>query len=192
MNRPFDPYEKLLGERIVLLGTEIDDAAANDVVARLVHLEHQAPDRDISLYVNSPGGSFEAMTAIYDTMRFVACQVATVCLGQAGTAAAVLLAAGAPGRRSMLPGARVLLRRPELPERVEGSASDLAVRAREALRTRALLEEMLGRHTGRGRGEVGEDIERGRVLPAREAVAYGLVDRVAPAGAARPGAPVAG
>ncbi|CAM5679701.1 ATP-dependent Clp protease proteolytic subunit OS=Streptomyces tendae OX=1932 GN=clpP PE=3 SV=1 [Streptomyces tendae] len=178
--RTSDPYSKLLQERIVFLGTPIDETSANDVTAQFMYLEHQAPDRDIELYVNSPGGSFTAMTAIYDTMRYVACDVATTCLGQAGSSAAVLLAAGTPGKRAVLPGARVVIHQPALTEPVEGQASDLAVHAGELVRVRALLEEILVRHTGRGREEVHADIERETVLDARQALEYGLVDRIVP------------
>ena len=179
-HRTMDPYSKLLEERIVFLGTPIDDMSANDVMAQLMYLEHKDPDRDIALYVNSPGGSFSAMTAIYDTVRYVSCDVSTTCLGQAGSSAAVLLAAGAPGKRFALPGARVLIRQPALPEPIEGQASDLAIQAEELTRTRALLEEMLVRHTGRSPGQVSADIERDKILTASEAVAYGLVDGVIP------------
>ncbi|MFD7567219.1 ATP-dependent Clp protease proteolytic subunit [Streptomyces tendae] len=178
--RTSDPYSKLLQERIVFLGTPIDETSANDVTAQLLYLEHQAPDRDIELYVNSPGGSFTAMTAIYDTMRHVACDVATTCLGQAGSSAAVLLAAGAPGKRAVLPGARVVIHQPALTEPVEGRASDLAVHAAELLRVRARLEEILVRHTGRTPEQVRADIERDTVLDAQQALEYGLVDRIVP------------
>ncbi|MFE0807308.1 ATP-dependent Clp protease proteolytic subunit [Streptomyces sp. NPDC058848] len=175
-----DPYAKLFQERIVLLGTTIDETSANDVMAQFMHLEHQAPDRDIALYVNSPGGSFTAMTAIYDTMRYVACDVATTCLGQAGSSAAVLLAAGTPGKRAVLPGARVVLHQPALTEPVRGQASDLAVQADELTRVRARLVEILVRHTGLTPERVSADIERDTVLDAPQAVAYGLVDRIVP------------
>ncbi|WP_121710376.1 ATP-dependent Clp protease proteolytic subunit [Streptomyces sp. E5N91] len=178
--RTSDPYSKLLQERIVFLGTPVDETSANDVTAQLMYLEHQAPDRDIELYVNSPGGSFTAMTAIYDTMRYVACDVATTCLGQAGPSAAVLLAAGAPGKRAALPGARVVLHQPALTEPVRGQASDLAVHAAELVRVRARLEEILVRHTGRTPGQVAADLERDTVLDARQAREYGLVDRIVP------------
>ncbi|WP_460063044.1 ATP-dependent Clp protease proteolytic subunit [Streptomyces sp. YKOK-I1] len=179
-HRTMDPYSKLLEERIVFLGTPIDDIAANDVMAQLMYLEHKDPDRDIALYINSPGGSFGAMTAIYDTVRYVTCDVATTCLGQAGPSAAVLLAAGAPGKRFALPGARVVIRQPALPEPVEGQASDLAIQAEELARTRDLMEEMLVRHTGRSPEQVTEDIERDLILTAPQAMAYGLVDGVVP------------
>ncbi|MDX6361851.1 ATP-dependent Clp protease proteolytic subunit [Streptomyces sp. NPDC058274] len=177
-HRTLDPYSKLLDERIVFLGTPIDDTSANDVMAQFMHLEYLAPDRDISLYINSPGGSFSAMTAIYDTMQFVTCDVETVCLGQAASAAAVVLAGGTPGKRSALPGARVLLHQPSIPEPIHGQASDLAIQAEELVRTRTMLEEMLARHTGQSPERVAADIERDRILDAPAAVAYGLVDRI--------------
>ncbi|MFD7405844.1 ATP-dependent Clp protease proteolytic subunit [Streptomyces sp. NPDC059866] len=179
-HKTMDPYSKLLEERIVFLGTPIDDTSANDVMAQFMHLEYQAPDRDISLYINSPGGSFSAMSALYDTMRYVGCDVETICLGQAESSAAVLLAAGTPGKRYALPGARVVLRQPALPEPIEGQASDLAIQAEELTRVRARLEEMLVRHTGRTPEQVGADIERDKILTAQEAVEYGLIDRIIP------------
>ncbi|TLS43980.1 ATP-dependent Clp protease proteolytic subunit [Streptomyces montanus] len=178
--RTMDPYAKLLEERIVFLGTPIDDTSANDVMAQFIHLEHQSPDRDISLYINSPGGSFSAMTAIYDTMRYITCEVETVCLGQAASAAAVLLAAGAPGKRSALPDARMLIHQPSLSEPVQGQTSDLAIQAEEMMRTRTLLEEMLARHTGRSQEQISADIERDKILDAPAAVEYGLVDQIIP------------
>ncbi|NGO11421.1 ATP-dependent Clp protease proteolytic subunit [Streptomyces sp. HC44] len=187
--RTMDPYSKLLEERIVFLGTQIDDTSANDVMAQFMHLEYQSPDRDISLYINSPGGSFSAMTAIYDTMRFVTCEVETVCLGQAGAAAAVLLSAGAPGKRSALPGARVLIHQPSLHEPVQGQTSDLAIQAEELMRTRRMLEEMLARHTGQTKERISADIERDKILEAEEALEYGLVDRIIPSRKASPAAP---
>ncbi|MEU1043655.1 ATP-dependent Clp protease proteolytic subunit [Streptomyces sp. NPDC005897] len=187
--RTSDPYSKLLQERIVFLGTPVDETSANDVMAQFVYLEHQAPDRDIEFYVNSPGGSFTAMTAIYDTMRYVACDVATTCLGQAGSSAAVLLAAGTPGKRAVLPGARVVIHQPVLTEPVEGQASDLAVHADALLRIRARLEEILVRHTGRSPEQVTADIERETVLDAQQALEYGLVDRIVPTRRTPPAAP---
>jgi ATP-dependent Clp protease, protease subunit len=176
--RTMDPYSKLLQERIVFLGTQIDDTSANDVMAQLIHLESAAPEQDIHLYINSPGGSFSAMTAVYDTMQFVTCDVATVCIGQAASAAAVLLAAGAPGKRMMTPGARALIHQPSLGDVVRGPISDLEIQADELLRTRDRLETLLSRHTGRTRSQVAADIERDKVLDAESAVAYGLVDRL--------------
>ncbi|MGI5373716.1 ATP-dependent Clp protease proteolytic subunit [Streptomyces sp. CA-251387] len=175
-----DPYSKLLEERIVFLGTQVDETSANDVMAQFMYLEHKEPDRDISLYINSPGGSFSAMTAIYDTMQYVTCDVETICLGQAGSAAAVLLAGGTPGKRFALPGARMVIHQPGLPEPIEGQASDLAIQADELTRIRARLEELLVRHTGRSREQVGADIERDKILDAQGAVEYGLVDRIIP------------
>ncbi|MFJ9966221.1 ATP-dependent Clp protease proteolytic subunit [Streptomyces avermitilis] len=189
--RTLDPYAKLLDERIVFLGTPIDDTSANDVMAQFMHLEYLAPDRDISLYINSPGGSFSAMTAVYDTMQFVSCDVETVCLGQAASAAAVLLAGGTPGKRLALPGARVLIHQPSLPAPVQGQASDLVIQAAELTRTREQLEELLVRHTGQSPERVAADIERDKILDAPAAMAYGLVDRVVPSrksSAAAPGA----
>ncbi|MFJ3307704.1 ATP-dependent Clp protease proteolytic subunit [Streptomyces sp. NPDC086549] len=179
-HRTLDPYSKLLEERIVFLGTPIDDTAANDVMAQFMHLEHADPDRGISLYLNSPGGSFSAMAAIYDTMRYINCDVETICLGQAGSSAAVLLAAGTPGKRFALPGARMLLRQPSLPEPVEGQPSDLDIQARELDRVRVLLEGMLVQHTGRSPQQVHEDLERDLILDARGALEYGLVDGIIP------------
>ncbi|ADI11990.1 ATP-dependent Clp protease, protease subunit [Streptomyces bingchenggensis BCW-1] len=176
--RTMDPYSKLLSERIVFLGTQVDDTSANDVIAQLVHLEHASPDQDISLYINSPGGSFSAMTAIYDTMHFVTCDVETICLGQAASAAAVLLAAGTPGKRFALPGARVLIHQPSFSEPIQGTTSDLELQAKEMLRTRALLEELLVRHTGQTAERIRSDIERDKIFNAEDAVSYGLVDRL--------------
>ncbi|MFE0964509.1 ATP-dependent Clp protease proteolytic subunit [Streptomyces fungicidicus] len=178
--RTTDPYAKLLQERIVILGTRIDETSANDVMAQFMYLEHHAPDQDISLYINSPGGSFHAMSAIHDTLRYVTCDVETVCLGQAEGAAALLLAAGTPGKRLVLPGSRLVLRQPVLPEPVEGQTSDLAIQAEELNRIRARMEEMLVRHTGRTAEQVRADIERDTVLDAGAAVEYGLADRVVP------------
>ncbi|MFH9006218.1 ATP-dependent Clp protease proteolytic subunit [Streptomyces afghaniensis] len=178
--RTMDPYSKLLEGRIVFLGAPVDETSANDVMAQFMYLEHQAPDRDISLYINSPGGTFHAMTAIYDTMQYVACDVETTCLGQAGSAASVLLAAGTPGKRSVLPDARLVIHQPALPEPVRGQASDLAIQAEELTRIRTRMEEMLARHTGRTREQVSADIERDKVLTAQEALEYGLVDRIVP------------
>lgn len=176
--RTLDPYSKLLDERIVFLGTPIDDTSANDVMAQFMHLEYLAPDRDISLYINSPGGSFSAMSAIYDTIQFVTCDVETTCLGQAASSAAVLLAAGTPGKRYALPGARVLIHQPSLAEPVQGQTSDLAIQADELLHTRARLEKLLVQHTGQSAERVAADIERDKIFDASEAVDYGLVDRI--------------
>ncbi|WP_329321147.1 ATP-dependent Clp protease proteolytic subunit [Streptomyces sp. NBC_01262] len=176
--RTMDPYSKLLQERIIILGTPIDDTSANDVMAQLVQLESANPDQDIHLYINSPGGSFTAMTAIYDTMQFVTCDVATVCLGQAASAAAVLLAAGAPGKRMATPGARILIHQPSFGDVIQGQTSDLAIQAQEIERMRELLEQLLDRHTGRGVERIRADIERDCFLDAEAALAYGLVDQI--------------
>jgi ATP-dependent Clp protease protease subunit len=179
-HRTLDPYSKLLEERIVFLGTPVDDTAANDVMAQFMHLEYLDPDRDISLYINCPGGSFSAMTAVYDTMQYVNCDVETICLGQAASAAAVLLAGGTPGKRFALPGARVVIHQPSLPEPVQGQATDLAIQAEELMRIRGRLEEMLVRHTGQSAQRIAADIERDTIFDAPAAVEYGLVDRIIP------------
>ncbi|MGY0022328.1 ATP-dependent Clp protease proteolytic subunit [Streptomyces sp. cg35] len=188
-HRTLDPYGKLLEERIVFLGTPIDDTSANDVMAQFMHLEYAAPDQDISLYINSPGGSFSAMTAVYDTMQYVSCEVETICLGQAASVAAVLLAAGTPGKRLMLPGSRVVLDQPALPEPAQGQPTDLEIQAREMVRMRAQLEELLARHSGREKERVSRDIERDTVLDAQQALEYGLVDRVVQSRGTTLGAP---
>ncbi|MFI6685033.1 ATP-dependent Clp protease proteolytic subunit [Streptomyces sp. NPDC050485] len=176
--RTLDPYSKLFEERIVFLGTPVDDASANDVMAQFMHLEHADPDRDISLYINSPGGSLTAMTAIHDTMQFVTCDVQTFCLGQVGSVAALLLAAGAPGKRLVQPASRVLLKEPAIEEPLRGQPSDLEIQAAELLRGRTLLTELLARYTGRTAQQVAADIERDVVFDAAGAVAYGLADHV--------------
>ncbi|MFF4308556.1 ATP-dependent Clp protease proteolytic subunit [Streptomyces sp. 900105755] len=190
--RTLDPYSKLLEERIVFLGTPVDEVSANDVMAQFMYLEYAAPERDISLYINSPGGSYSAMAAVYDTVQYVSCDVETVCLGQAGASAAVLLAAGTPGKRSVLPGARIVLQQPSLPEPVMGQPSDLAIQAAELDRVRVMVEGMLVRHTGRTAEQVHQDLERDLVLDAPQALAYGLVDRVMPTRRTLPGLPDAG
>jgi ATP-dependent Clp protease protease subunit len=171
-----DPYTKLFEERIIFLGQAIDDTIANDVMAQLLTLESMDPDRDILLYINSPGGSFTALTAIYDTMQFVKPQVQTYCLGQAASAAAVILAAGTPGKRFALANSRVLIHQPYTEG--GGQASDVEIQAREVLRMRKLLEEMIAKHSNRTVEQVEKDIERDKILTAPEAVEYGLVDRV--------------
>jgi ATP-dependent Clp protease protease subunit len=171
-----DPYTKLFEERIIFLGQAIDDTIANDVMAQLLTLESMDPDRDILLYINSPGGSFTALTAIYDTMQFVKPQVQTYCLGQAASAAAVILAAGTPGKRFALANSRVLIHQPYTEG--GGQASDVEIQAREVLRMRKLLEELIAKHSNRTIEQVEKDIERDKILTAPEAVEYGLVDRV--------------
>lgn len=171
-----DPYTKLFEERIIFLGQPIDDTVANDVMAQLLTLESMDPDRDIMMYINSPGGSFTALTAIYDTMQFVRPDVMTICLGQAASAAAILLAGGAKGKRYALEHARILIHQPY--SEGGGQGSDIEIQAREIMRMRALLEEMLVKHTSKSPEEVTKDIERDKILTAAEAVEYGLIDQV--------------
>jgi ATP-dependent Clp protease protease subunit len=166
--RRIDPYAKLFEDRIIFLGTPISDDIANAVMAQLLCLESMDPDRDISIYINSPGGSFTAMTAIYDTMRFIQPDVQTVCLGQAASAAAILLAAGTPGKRLAVTNARILIHQPAF-EGVYGQVSDLEIQAAEISRMRRLLESTLARHTGRDEDLVRADIERDKILTAAEA-----------------------
>ena len=172
-----NPYNKLFEERIIFLGVQIDDASANDVMAQLLTLESTDPDREIIMYINSPGGSFTSMTAIYDTMQFVRPHIQTVCLGQAASAAAVLLAAGTPGRRLALPNSRILIHQPAT-EGVYGQVSDLEIQAAEIGRMRAALEEILSRHSNKTPEEVRKDIDRDKILTAAEAKDYGLIDEV--------------
>ncbi|GAA2206370.1 ATP-dependent Clp protease protease subunit [Nonomuraea thailandensis] len=176
--KEMNPYNKLFEDRIIFLGVQIDDASANDVMAQLLTLESLDPDRDISIYINSPGGSFTAMTAIYDTMQFVRPEIQTVCLGQAASAAAVLLAGGTPGKRFALPNARVLIHQPSTEG--GGQGSDIEIQAREILRMRTLLEDIVARHTGKTSADVRKDIERDKILNADEAKAYGLIDDIIP------------
>jgi len=171
-----DPYSKLLKERIVFLGVQIDDVSANDVMAQLLFLESEDPDRDISIYINSPGGSFTSLTAIYDTMQFVRPDISTICMGQAASAAAVLLAAGTPGKRFALENSRILIHQPSA--QGEGQSSDIEIQAREILRMRALLERMLAVHTGKKEEVIRKDIERDKIFSADEAKEYGLIDEV--------------
>ncbi|WP_405809761.1 ATP-dependent Clp protease proteolytic subunit [Streptomyces sp. NBC_00210] len=177
-SRSLDPYSKLFDERIIFLGTVVDDTAANDVIAQFLHLEYTAPDRDISLYINSPGGSLSAMSAIYDTMQVVTCDVETTCLGQAASTAALLLAAGAPGKRMALPGSRIVVQQPAFEEPLQGQPSDLEIQAQELLRLRDQLARMLVRHTGQTSQRIAADLERDTIFDAVEAKRYGLVDHV--------------
>lgn len=171
-----DPYTKLFEERIIFLGQAIDDTIANDVMAQLLTLESMDPDRDIMMYINSPGGSFTALTAIYDTMQFVRPDVMTVCLGQAASAAAVLLAGGAKGKRYALEHARILIHQPY--SEGGGQGSDIEIQAREIMRMRSLLEGMLAKHTTKSVEEIARDIERDKILTSAEAVEYGIIDKV--------------
>jgi ATP-dependent Clp protease, protease subunit len=172
-----DPYAKLFEDRIIFLGVQIDDASADDVMAQLLVLESQDPDRDIIMYINSPGGSFTAMTAIYDTMQYIRPEIQTVCLGQAASAAAVLLAGGTPGKRLALPNARVLIHQPATGNG-GGQASDIEIQAAEIARMRVWLEETLSKHSKRTPEQVHKDIDRDNILGAYEAVEYGLIDQV--------------
>jgi ATP-dependent Clp protease protease subunit len=174
--RAFDIYSRLLSERIVFIGTEIDDGVANVVMAQLLHLESVSPDLEISLYINSPGGSFSALTAIYDTMQFIRPNVAAICMGQAASAAAVLLASGARGRRSVLPHAKVLLHQPS--SQAQGALPDLAIQAKDLAKVRAEVDEILSRHTGHPVSKIRADTDRNKTFSAREAVDYGLADAV--------------
>ena len=172
-----DPYAKLFEDRIIFLGVQVDDASADDVMAQLLVLESQDPDSPITMYINSPGGSFTALTAIYDTMQYIKPQIQTVCLGQAASAAAVLLAAGSAGRRLALPNARVLIHEPAM-EGLHGQASDIAIVADELERINDWLCTTLALHTGKSADEIKNDIQRDKILTAEAAKEYGLVDQV--------------
>lgn len=173
-----DPYAKLFEDRIIFLGAQVDDASADDVMAQLLVLESMDPERDVTLYINSPGGSFTAMTAIYDTIQFIRPEVQTVCLGQAASAAAVLLAAGTPGKRLALPNARVLIHQPAMGGGERGTATDLQIQAEEVMRMRSWLEETIASHSGQKVEKVRDDVERDLFMTASEAKAYGIVDEV--------------
>ncbi|MCS4535323.1 ATP-dependent Clp protease proteolytic subunit [Corynebacterium sp. HS2168-gen11] len=172
-----NPYAKLFEERIIFLGTQVDDTSANDIMAQLLVLEGLDPDREITMYINSPGGSFTSLMAIYDTMQYVRPDVRTVCLGQAASAAAVLLAAGAPGKRAALPNARVLIHQPAT-QGSRGQVSDLEIQAAEIQRMRRLMEDTLSRHTGRTPEQIRKDTDRDKILTAQEALEYGIVDQI--------------
>jgi ATP-dependent Clp protease, protease subunit len=173
-----DPYAKLFEDRIIFLGVQIDDASADDVMAQLLVLESQDPDRDIVMYINSPGGSFTAMTAIYDTMQYIRPHIQTVCLGQAASAAAVLLAGGTKGKRLALPNARILIHQPSVSGQGGGQASDIEIQAAEIMRMRVWLEETLSHHSNRSAEQVNKDIDRDKILGSAEALEYGLIDQV--------------
>jgi ATP-dependent Clp protease protease subunit len=175
--RRIDPYAKLFEDRIIFVGTPISDDVANAVMAQLLCLQQMDADRDIQLYINSPGGSFTAMTAIYDTMRYLKSDVQTVCLGQAASAAAVLLAAGTPGKRFALPNSRILIHQPYT-EGTGGQISDLEIQANEILRMRELMENMIATATGKTPEEVSKDVERDKILTAEQAKEYGIIDQV--------------
>jgi ATP-dependent Clp protease protease subunit len=175
--RRIDPYTKLFEDRIIFLGTPISDEIANAVMAQLLCLQQMDADRDIEIYINSPGGSFTALTAIYDTLRYIKPDVRTVCLGQAASAAAVILAAGTKGKRLALPNSRILIHQPAT-EGGYGQSSDIEIQAREILRIRALMEEMLANDTGKTLDEISHDIERDKYLTAEQALEYGIIDEV--------------
>lgn len=175
--RRVDPYTKLFEDRIIFLGTPISDDIANAVMAQLLCLQSMDPERKISMYINSPGGSFTALTAIYDTMRYIKPDVETVCLGQAASAAAVILAAGTKGKRLALPNSRILIHQPAT-EGGYAQSSDLEIQAREILRIRDLMENMLAADTGRPVEEISLDIERDKYLTAEQAVEYGIIDDI--------------
>ena len=175
--KEMNPYNKLFEERIIFLGVQIDDASANDVIAQLIALESIDPDRDNTMYINSPGGSVTSMMAIYDTMQFVQPEIQTACVGQAASGAAVLLAAGTHGKRLALPNARILLHQPAT-EGGYGQSSDLEIQAREILRMRAAMEAIIATHTGKEEDQVRRDVERDKFFTAQEAKDYGLIDEV--------------
>ena len=174
--RSFDIYSRLLNERIVFLGHEIDDVIANLVIAQMLHLESEEPDKDISLYINSPGGSVTSALAIYDTMQFIRCDVATICIGQCASGAAVLLASGAAGKRSALPNSRILIHQPW--GGAQGQVSDIEIQAKELMRMRAALDTILAEHTGQTCEKIHADTDRDNIMTAQEALEYGLVDNV--------------
>jgi ATP-dependent Clp protease protease subunit len=174
--RAFDIYSQMLSQRIVFLGTEIDDGVANVVMAQLLYLESASTDLEIGLYINSPGGSFSALTAIYDTMQYIRPDIATFCIGQASSAAAVLLAAGTPGKRSILRHAKVMLHQPS--SQAQGTLPDLGIQAKEVAKVRAEIDEILSRHTGHPAAKIRSDTDRNKTFSAREAVDYGLADQV--------------
>lgn len=175
--RRIDPYAKLFEDRIIYLGTPISDDVANAVIAQLLCLQSMNPDQDISIYINSPGGSFTALTAIYDTIQFIKPDVQTVCIGQAASAAAVLLAAGTHGKRLALPNSRILIHQPYT-EGTFGQTSDIEIQANEILRMREMLEKMISDASGKSMDEVSRDIERDKILTADQAVEYGLIDSI--------------
>jgi ATP-dependent Clp protease, protease subunit len=182
--RSFDLYSRLLSGRIVFLGTPVDDTSANLIMAQLIHLESEDPDKDIQLYINSPGGSVTALLGIYDTMQYLRCDVATTCLGWAASAAAVILAAGAPGKRSALPHSTVLLHQPS--GGAKGQSAEIDIQAREILRQRTVVDEILARHTGQPVGRIARDTDRDFILSADQALEYGLVDRSSPTARSSP------
>ena len=176
--RAYDIYSRLLGHRVVFLGRPVDADTANLIVAQLIHLESEDPEKDISLYINSPGGEMSSMMAIYDTMQHVRPEVMTACIGMAASAAALILASGAPGKRFVLPHARVLIHQPHLTGGLEGQASDIEIHAREIVRQKEEMTAILARHTGQSPETIAADTDRDRWLTAEQAVEYGLVDSI--------------
>ncbi|MBN2840601.1 MAG: ATP-dependent Clp endopeptidase proteolytic subunit ClpP [Coriobacteriia bacterium] len=174
--RFYDIYSRLLSERVIFLGQEIEDVNANIIIAQLLHLEAEDPEKDIQLYINSPGGSVTAGLAIYDTMQYIRCDVATICIGQCASMAAVLLAAGAEGKRAALANSRILIHQPW--GGTQGQVTDIEIQAREMLRIRETLDQILARHTGQDQEKIHTDTERDNIMTAEEAHAYGLVDAV--------------
>jgi ATP-dependent Clp protease protease subunit len=174
--RSFDIYSRLLKERIVFLGTPIDDQVANLVMAQLLHLESDDPDKDVNLYINSPGGDITSLFAVYDTMQYIKPDVSTICMGQAASAAAVLLAAGASGKRYALPHSRVLIHQPH--GGAQGQAVDIEIQAKEILRYRKLLDELLARHTGQPLDKIARDTDRDFIMTSEQAKEYGIIDEV--------------
>ena len=175
--KEMNPYNKMFEDRIIFLGSPVDDTSANDIMAQLIVLEGNDPDREITMYINSPGGSITALMAIYDTMQYVRPDIRTVCMGQAASAAAVLLAAGTPGKRIALPNSRIIIHQPAT-EGTYGQASDMEIQAREILRMRKQLEIVLALHTGKSQEQVRKDIERDKIFTAEDAKEYGLIDSV--------------
>jgi len=174
--RFYDIYSRLLNERVIFLGQAIEDVNANIVIAQLLHLEAEDPEKDIQLYINSPGGSVTDGMAIYDTMQYIKCDVATICIGQCASMGAVLLAAGAAGKRSALPNSRILIHQPW--GGTQGQVTDIEIQAKEMLRMRAALDSVLAKHTGQSCEKIHADTERDNIMTAEEAKAYGLVDHV--------------
>ncbi|HIV57981.1 MAG TPA: ATP-dependent Clp protease proteolytic subunit [Candidatus Stackebrandtia faecavium] len=177
--KEMNPYNKMFEDRIIFLGSPVDDTSANDIMSQLLVLEASDPEREIQMYINSPGGSLTALMAIYDTMQFIRPDVATVCMGQAASAAAILLAAGTAGKRSALPNSRMIIHQPAT-EGTYGQASDMEIQAREILRLREQMEEILARHCGQSVEKVRKDVERDKILDPEQAKEYGLIDTVMP------------
>ena len=174
--RSYDIYSRLLKDRIVFIGSAIDDVVANSVIAQMLFLQSEDPDKDINLYINSPGGIVTAGLAIYDTMQFIKCEVSTICIGQAASMGSVLLAAGAPGKRYSLPNARIMIHQPS--GGFQGQAADIEIQAKEMLRVKGILNEILVRHTGQDVDKIERDMDRDYFLSAEEAAGYRIIDRV--------------